>query len=257
MKEKTIVIIISVVVILIGGFFVLNTYIYNEKQAEYVVGDTVERSGTVLAVDTDQAALDGPVILTLEGDGGEMTTIAVPSMGLLLCPAYEANNIGDVYLMKAGDRIEVRGVVGEDGSVIPCESADHYLRSEPLIVEGFEGEADPSRMTLTMKSWQWVSAQYNDGREIVPKNPEAFNLTFEESGNFSLTTDCNGVGGRYSVGSDGLIEFSQMVQTLMYCEGSDEAEFVQLLSTATSYHFTSRGELILDLKFDSGSVVFR
>ena len=80
-----------------------------------------------------------------------------------LCAAYKALNIGDVYLIKPGQEFEVRGKLDEDGSIVPCESADHYLRPTPLVVTDFEGEADPMYMKLPMKTWNWVSAQYNDG----------------------------------------------------------------------------------------------
>lgn len=255
MKNKTGIYILLAVLVLVGGFFLFNSYIYNEKQADYAVGDTVDRSGKVLAVNTDQVAFDGPALITLEGAGGELSAIAVPSMGLPLCPAYQ--NIGDIYLLKSGDMIEVRGAVSEDGSIVPCDSNEHYLRTQGIVVSDFEGEADPSRMTLGMKEWKWISALYNDGREVKPKNPNAFSLTFNSNGTFSATTDCNGIGGKYSVQNDGGLLFSEMVQTLMYCEGSDEVEFVKLLTNASSYHFTSRGEMVLGLKFDSGSVIFR
>ncbi len=257
MKNQKIIYLLVVALVLVGGFFLFNSYIYQEKQAGFVAGETVERSGRVLAVDTNQVAFDGPALIILEGDGGKLSTIAIPSMGLPLCPAYQSNKIGDVYLLKSGDIIEVRGVVGEDGSIVPCDSPYHYLQTKGVVVENFEGEADPSRMTLDMKSWTWISALYNDGREVVPSTAGAFTITFNNNGTFSATTDCNGMGGNYSVGTDGLIVFSEIVQTLMYCEGSNESEFSGLLTNTSSYHFTSRGELVLGLKFDSGSVVFR
>jgi heat shock protein HslJ len=257
MNNKTLIVLVVVLVVLLGGLFLLSGFIYDEKQGDFVVGETVNASGKILAVDTTGVAADGPVLITLEDSNKKVHTIAVPSMGLPLCPAYKSNNIGDAFLMKAGDMIEVRGMVGEDGSIVPCESADHFLRPEPLVVENFEGEADPSRMTLTMKTWSWVSASFNDERVVTPKKPNAFTITFEEGGRFSATTDCNSVGGEYSVGANGAITFSEMVQTLMFCEGSQEAEFVQLLSNTAFYHFTSRGDLIFDLKFDSGTVAFK
>ena len=48
-----------------------------------------------------------------------------------------------------------------------------------------------------------------------------------------------------------------MAFTKMYCEGSQESDFASLLESAQGYHFTSQGELILDLKFGSGSATFR
>ena len=53
------------------------------------------------------------------------------------------------------------------------------------------------------------------------------------------------------------ITFSEMISTKMYCEGSQESDFASLLGNTVEYHFTSRGELILDLKSNSGSVTFR
>lgn len=64
------------------------------------------------------------------------------------------------------------------------------------------------------------------------------------------------MGGSYVAGAD-TIMFSQIFSTKMYCEGSQETEFASLLENTQGYHFTSRGQLILDLKFDSGSAIFR
>lgn len=124
------------------------------------------------------------------------------------------------------------------------------------VVQNFEGEADPSRMTLDMKSWVWVKALYNDSREVLPKKAGVFTLDFSKDGRFSVKTDCNSMGGKYSVNGS-QISFTEIVSTKMYCAGSQESEFASLLTDTSGYHFTSKGELILDLKFDSGSVVFR
>ncbi len=253
---KKILTILAVLVLVVLGFYALNTYIYNEKQADFVVGETVSKSGKVLSVDTTQIAFDGPYLLTLESEGGELSTIALPSMRLPMCEAYKAKKIGDINLIKVGEMIDVRGEVSEDGSIVPCSSSEHYLTTTPIVVDDFEGEADPSRMTLGMKKWSWVRSEYNDGRVVTPKTADKFTLTFNTDGTFGASTDCNGVGGNYTA-KDGTISFSQMISTLMYCEGSQESEFRDSLSNSTSYHFTSKGELVLGLKFDSGSVIFR
>jgi len=124
------------------------------------------------------------------------------------------------------------------------------------VVQNFEGEADPRRMTLGMKTWLWQKAIFSDGREVVPKQEGKFAITFTDSEGFSATTDCNSIGGNYSV-TRGAITFGTIVSTKMYCEGSQEAEFARLLTDSARYHFTPKGELVLDLKFDSGSVIFR
>ncbi len=124
------------------------------------------------------------------------------------------------------------------------------------VEQNFSGEADISKMTLGMKTWNWVMAEYNDGRVITPKTANKFTLAFKSGGVFSASTDCNGIGGNYKVTGTS-IAMTKMISTLMYCDGSQEAEFRQMLENSSSYHFTSKGELILDLKFDSGSVIFR
>lgn len=124
------------------------------------------------------------------------------------------------------------------------------------VVQNFEGEADPARMTLDMKTWVWIGTHYSDDKLVVPMKEKAFALTFKNDNTFSASTDCNGVGGTYEVKGN-KITFTKMMSTLMYCDGSQENEFRKMLDETQSYLFTSKGELIFDLKFDSGTVTFR
>jgi heat shock protein HslJ len=124
------------------------------------------------------------------------------------------------------------------------------------VAQNFEGEADPARMTLDMKPWTWIRAVYNDGREIAPRQAEAFTLTFRADGTVAVTTDCNRMMGGYTTNGRELT-FGNMAATRMFCADSQETEFSELLANTSSYSFMSRGELVLQLKFDSGSVVFR
>ncbi|HEX2792605.1 MAG TPA: hypothetical protein VHO23_02725 [Candidatus Paceibacterota bacterium] len=82
--------------------------------------------GTITAVDTEGAMVDGPVLIELRTDGGEAVAIAVPSMGLPLCAA--SASIADAFALAVGQEIEARGSVGTEGRVVPCESSGHYLR---------------------------------------------------------------------------------------------------------------------------------
>ncbi len=127
----------------------------------------------------------------------------------------------------------------------------------PVVAENPEGEADPSRMTLQMQTWTWINASYNDGRVFTPKQPNAFKIIFKNDGTFSASTDCNSLGGKYTA-KNGVISFDgSIAMTMMYCEGSQDSEFAQLLQNINGYHFTNRGELIFDLKSGSGTVTFR
>lgn len=124
------------------------------------------------------------------------------------------------------------------------------------VAQNFEGEADPARMSLGMKKWNWMSTTYSDGKKVSPRNAQKFTLTFGADKRFSATTDCNGVGGEYMVTAN-KIAFDKMMSTLMYCEGSQEQEFSKMLSEVGTYHFTSKGELVFDLKMDSGVMIFK
>lgn len=151
---------------------------------------------------------------------------------------------------------------GEPFTARPSVGKSIWLLLDPKtmqfgeVAQNFEGEADPSRMKLNMKAWNWVSTTYSDGKKITPRDSKRFALTFKDSKTFSASTDCNGVGGEYTT-TGNKISFTRMMSTLMYCEGSQEADFSKSLSEVSSYHFTSKGELIFDLKYDSGVMVFR
>ncbi len=120
--------------------------------------------------------------------------------------------------------------------------------------ENPEGEADPDRMTLGMTKWNWISTTVA-GVKTTPKKVNTFTLSFKTDGTFSATTDCNGVGGQYKA-TGNKIAFSNMLSTLMFCEGSQENEYRTIFENASSFVFTSRGELIFTLK-NGGTAVFR
>ena len=122
-----------------------------------------------------------------------------------------------------------------------------------------EAEADPSRMTLGMHTWTWIETAYNNDtveRPTEPTKKEAFTLTFVD-GRVQGTTDCNGFGGAYTVDGHKIQFDDKMAMTRMYCEGSQETEFVKMLLEVRSYFFTDEGELIFEIKFDSGIMRFR
>jgi len=93
-----------------------------------VPGPTRSTVGQIIAIDLDGIAYDAPALLTVLQKGGAKQDIRVPSFGLGLCAAKDA--IADLQDLKLGDMIAVRGELSDDGSIIPCRSADHYLRLE-------------------------------------------------------------------------------------------------------------------------------
>lgn len=102
-----------------------------EVQGTAQMGEDREVSGPVTMVDTSGIAADGPYRVTVQTLENELVTVAIPSMGLPLCAAKEA--IADPNTIAVGQMLEVRGVVGDGGEVIPCESAEHYVRIVPDV----------------------------------------------------------------------------------------------------------------------------
>jgi len=304
---KKILIGIVVLAAMVGGFYALNSYIYEEKQAtagvdpknaEYLIeGERVQlvdgaatteaAPGSASKIVTryfgnavnadlnDDGREDAVFLLTQEPGGSGIFFYVVAALNT------ERGYVGSMGLL-LGDRIapqtthmsqdpEHKNVIvvnyadrapGEPMTAQPSVGKSIWIKLDPQsmqfghVEQNFPGEADPSRMTLDMKTWEWISALYEDGRTVKPVQEGKFTLTFAKDGKFSARTDCNSIGGSYaSTGS--AITFSDMMSTLMYCEGSQEGVFSTLLADTASYHFTSKGQLILELKNDSGTATFR
>lgn len=98
-----------------------------EVPGEDVPFDDRAYAGVITAIDLEQMMVDGPARIVIRTDADAEAVILVPSMGLPLCAAREA--LADVYALKVGQRVEARGSVGaEADSIVPCQSAEHYLR---------------------------------------------------------------------------------------------------------------------------------
>lgn len=123
------------------------------------------------------------------------------------------------------------------------------------LVKDFEGEANPSTMSVHMNKWQLVKIVDTAGHESLPLKNDAFTLLFNNDKTVTITTDCNNMSGKYVITNTTLI-FESFSSTKMYCEGSQEQLFSKNLSNTSHYSFTSKGELVLKTK-DSTSIIFR
>ena len=134
--QKTLIAVVILVLVGAGLYYLLTNYTPNPETLSELNQEVLtpeegvmaegEVRGTILAVDTEQAAVDGPVLILLQQESGEPAVVAVPSMGLPTCAARA--NMADAFTLTTGQMIEVKGSVGADGMIVPCESADHYLR---------------------------------------------------------------------------------------------------------------------------------
>jgi heat shock protein HslJ len=116
--------------------------------------------------------------------------------------------------------------------------------------------AEQDAMTLSAKQWVWQKTLYNNDTSIEPKEADAFTITFAEGQRAQIGTDCNRMQARYAVKGN-KIEFSELLATRMFCEDSQEQVFADMLGNANAYFFDNRNQLILELKFDSGSMIFQ
>jgi len=163
----------------------------------------------------------------------------------------------DVIVVNYADR-----KISDSFTTPPSVAKSIWLKLDPKtmqfgeVAQSFEGETDPLRMTLGMKTWNWVKTIYSDDTTITPKTINKFTLTIKNDKTFSASTDCNGVGGEYILKGN-KITFTRMMSTLMYCEGSQEADFAKMMEAVQSYMFTSKGELVLIMKLDTGSMIFK
>ncbi len=118
------ILILAIVLLLLGSVL----FFGNPSSDEVMEG---RAEGAVTAVDVTAMAFDGPALVTLHDDAGEAQVIAIPSMGLPLCAAFEA--ITPVDLVSIGDHVSVLGSYDEEGRIVPCEDSSHFLRVEHTV----------------------------------------------------------------------------------------------------------------------------
>ena len=118
-----------------------------------------------------------------------------------------------------------------------------------------ESLPSPTKPTLTGKKWTWQEASYNN-KIITPKEKDQFTLSFQSDGKISVTTDCNNAFGSYQV-SDNNLTFSQMASTKMYCQNSQEDEFIAMLLKTSQIRIDEQKNLILILQNKEGQILFQ
>lgn len=116
-------------------------------------------------------------------------------------------------------------------------------------------EADAAA-TLRGSTWVWTHTLMSDDREVVPAAAGEFTLTFSEEGSIAGETDCNSFSGYYGLGENRAISFGPFAMTKMFCAGSEEGKFTNMVAQSTRYIFDDAGNLILLLSYDSGSMFF-
>lgn len=231
---------------------IVTSYFGNEVTLD-LDGDGREDSVFILTQETGGSGIFFYVVAARNTDHGYVGSNAL-FLGDRIAPQTTEVDASGRVVVNYADRAP-----GESFATAPSVGKSMWLQwsgetqSFGEVVQDFEGEADPARMTLGMKPWTWVGGT-RDGAALAPRSAGAFVLTFNTDGSFSARTDCNTVGGKYTTGR-GTLTFGEMMSTLMYCDGSQEGEFTSYLSSASAYTFTGKGELRIVVS--GGELLFR
>lgn len=130
-------IILPVIIVLLVALAIVGYLAFNQSDAPLSQEESAVTKGaglfkgTVVAVDLDPVAYDGPALITLRNEEDESIVVAVPSMGLPLCASYE--NMASPFYIEAGDIVSVKGNVDPLGRIVPCEDSTHYLTATKII----------------------------------------------------------------------------------------------------------------------------
>lgn len=160
--------------------------------------------------------------------------------------------------------LEIDGeLVATITSIVPAEEQEGVGTETPILDEPAEPtlpittiQSNPSQQALLANAWEWQETIYNNDTVVTPSDSSRFTAQFSEDGTFSSTTDCNNTFGGYSLGKDSSLSFGPLASTLMACMESQEMEYGEMLSQITSYMIADNGNLVLMLKYDSGSMIF-
>ena len=202
--------------------------------------------GTAVTVTYTTAERD--VVEMIIGDENYTLTSAVSGSGA----RYTNDDESVEYWEHQGGAMIM--VNGQDFEVAAIDTMDQDTGTiEPSEINSISAQEHPE---LLANMWQWQTTQYNNDTEIMPLDTDAFVASFNDEGQFSSSTDCNQTFGSYEVGSNNSLSFGPLASTLMFCENSQEMEYGNMLSEITSYMIAENGNLVLMLKYDSGSMIF-
>ncbi len=125
-------------------------------------------------------------------------------------------------------------------------------QQEPVVTGpsgAISGPADPQ----LKGTWVWKQTELVSDEVIVPSRG-GFTLVFGAD-TLSGTTDCNSYTAGYELEGEWLT-LGPVGMTKKFCEGSQEGEYISMLEDSDHYFINTEGELVLVLKFDSGTVIF-
>lgn len=232
MKIK--IILFAVVIILIGVFVLYGIRTSIDKESIQINVSNTEITST----STSYVSSEGKTI-SVSYNSDMSATLRIPDT------QYQ-----DVLLQSAISASGARYENAEQRLVLWEKAPDITItQDEKVIFEGKTIEAFQKNI-LTNSTWIWSKTYSGTGptvdteTAVVPNDAEAFTIVFTEDGTINGTTDCNNFSGTYSLKEYDEIHFGSFMSTLMYCDGSQEQEFISMFKNSKVY--ISEEELILE-----------
>jgi len=145
----------------------------------------------------------------------------------------------------------ILGLVFFAGSYLAYVKYQNKNRKVVTIPKPVKRESDEN---LTKKDWVWVSTSLENSQIFKPRTGE-YKLKFNPDGSFTSSTDCNNISGVFYSYNNG-IQFENIVTTEKYCMKSLEGIYVKQLQNSKNYKFNEKKQLIIELKDDSGFMIF-
>ena len=123
------------------------------------------------------------------------------------------------------------------------------------VEEPGKGETVAGGEGLVGPLWQLTLITKTDGN-ITINDPTRFTISFNADGTANLQADCNVGGANYTLGEGNTLTITPTVSTMAFCGvGSFDQIFLGGLTNAMGYRL-EEGNLLIDMLYESGSMVF-
>ncbi len=103
--------------------------------------------------------------------------------------------------------------------------------------------------------WAWDGSRYNNDTEVSAADDRAYRLTFKGDGSLHIQADCNRIFGNYTAEGKS-ISVTLGPGTLMACGPDSQDQHYLKDLEGVAVWFLKKGELYLDIKFDTGTMRF-
>lgn len=236
------------IIAVIASLLYFDHYLYNkENQKEMREGERMSFVGTYLCLPPkDEGNTTADCAIGIKTDEGVYYAL---DLGLLSSEAP---------LMVDQDRIEAQGIV------TPLERlSTDYWQKYPVV--GIFSVTDSLRVitkipdtnhaeSILDSSWVWEHTLLKNGERIEAKTGQKFLLSFPSAEKYISSTDCNSVSGNVIVDRE-VVSFGEGASTKMFCENSQEQEYIRDLLLTNAYSI-ERDTLLLNLNRDYGTMTF-